>query len=71
MTGPSWVAIHHMAHGFIKLRKPLHHDKAMIHKAHELGQTLGDGEGQGGLVCYRQWGCKKLDVTEQENNNNY
>ena len=25
---------------------------------HELGQTLGDGEGQGGLVCYSPWGCK-------------
>ena len=22
---------------------------------HELGQTLGDGEGQGGLECYSQW----------------
>ena len=25
----------------------------------ELGQTLGDGEGQGGLVCCSPWGCKK------------
>ena len=25
---------------------------------HELGQTLGDGEGQRGLVCCRPWGCK-------------
>ena len=25
---------------------------------HELGQTLGDGEGQGGLVCCSPWGCK-------------
>ena len=24
----------------------------------ELGQTLGDGEGQGGLVCCPPWGCK-------------
>ena len=23
---------------------------------HELGQTLGDGEGQGGLACCRPWG---------------
>ena len=23
---------------------------------HELGQTLGDGEGQGGLACYSPWG---------------
>ena len=31
---------------------------------HELGQILGDGEGQGGLVCCRSWGCKELDMTE-------
>ena len=30
---------------------------------HELGQTLGDGEGQGGLVCCSPWGHKELDVT--------
>ena len=24
----------------------------------ELGQTLGDGEGQGGLVCCSPWGCR-------------
>ena len=30
---------------------------------HELGQTLGDGEGQGGMVCFSPWGCKELDVT--------
>ena len=23
---------------------------------HELGQTCGDGEGQGGLVCCSPWG---------------
>ena len=37
--------------------------------AHELGQTLGDGEGQGGLLCCSPWGCKELDTTEQLNNN--
>ena len=26
-------------------------------------QTLGDGEGQGGLVCCRPWGCKESDMT--------
>ena len=26
---------------------------------HELGQTLGDGEGQGGLACCSPWGCKE------------
>ena len=35
---------------------------------HELGQTLGDGEGQGALACCSLWGCKKLDTTEQLNN---
>ena len=25
---------------------------------HELGQTPGDGEGQGGLACHSPWGCK-------------
>ena len=29
----------------------------------ELEQTLGDGEGQGGLACCRPWGCKELDMT--------
>ena len=24
----------------------------------EFGQTPGDGEGQGGLVCCTPWGCK-------------
>ena len=36
---------------------------------HELGQTPGDGEGQGGLVCCSPWGCKELDTTGQLNNN--
>ena len=30
---------------------------------HELGQTSGDGEGQGGLVCCSSWGCKESDTT--------
>ena len=25
---------------------------------HELEQTLGDGEGQGSMVCCSPWGCK-------------
>ena len=32
---------------------------------HELGQTLGDGEEQGGLVCCSLWGPKESDTTEQ------
>ena len=34
---------------------------------HELGQILGDGEGQGSLACCSPWGCKKLDLTGQLN----
>ena len=37
---------------------------------HELGQTSGDGEGQGGLACCDPWGLKQLDTTGQLNNNN-
>ena len=29
---------------------------------YEFGQTLGDGEGQGGLAC--PWGGKESDTTE-------
>ena len=36
---------------------------------HEFEQTPGDGEGQGSLVCCSPWGPKKLDMTEQLNNN--
>ena len=37
---------------------------------HELGQTLGNGKRQGGLVSYSPWGHKELDMTGQLNNNN-
>ena len=30
---------------------------------HELGQTPGDGEGQGGLACCSPWSHKELDTT--------
>ena len=30
---------------------------------HEFEQTLGDGEGQGSLVCCSLWGCKELGTT--------
>ena len=36
---------------------------------HELGQTLGDGEGQVGLVCCSPWGSQRVKhnwVTEQQ-----
>ena len=35
---------------------------------HELGQTPGDGEGQGGLTCSSPWGCKESDTTRRLNN---
>ena len=31
--------------------------------AHELGQTPGDGEGQGSLVCCGPWSHEKSDIT--------
>ena len=34
---------------------------------HEFEQALGVGDGQGSLVCYRPWGRKGLDITEQLN----
>ena len=34
----------------------------------ESEQHLGDGEGQGSLVCCRPWGHKESDTTEQLNN---
>ena len=30
---------------------------------HKLGQTLGDDDGQGSLVCWSPWGRKELDMT--------
>ena len=35
---------------------------------HEFEQTLGDGEGQGNLVCYSSCCCKESDMTGQWNN---
>ena len=32
----------------------------------EFEQTLGDGEGQGSLVCCSPWGHKELAATEQQ-----
>ena len=39
---------------------------------HDLGQTLGDGEGQGGLACCSPWGHKELGhnlMTEKQQQN--
>ena len=32
---------------------------------HGFGQTLGVGDGQGGMACWYSWGSKELDTTEQ------
>ena len=32
-------------------------------RGHEFGQTLGDGDGQGSLVCCSPWGRKESDMT--------
>ena len=34
---------------------------------HEFEQTLGIGDGQGGLLCYDSWGHKESGTTEQLN----
>ena len=38
---------------------------------HELGQTLGDGERQRGLVCCSPWGRKESDTTGRLNNSSW
>ena len=38
--------------------------------AHKLEQTLGDGEGQGSLVCCSSWGREESDTTQQLNSSN-
>ena len=37
---------------------------------HELGQTLRDGEGQGGLAYCSPWSCEESDMTGRLNKNN-
>jgi len=34
-----------------------------LRHGHELGQTPGDGEGQGSLVCCSPWGCEESAMT--------
>ena len=35
---------------------------------HEVGPTLGDGEGQGSLACCSSWGHKESDTIGQLSN---
>ena len=44
-------------------------DVIMDSTGHEFEQALGDGEGQGSLVCCSPCGHKESDTTEQLNNN--
>ena len=39
------------------------------HRLHgnEFEQTLGFGDGQGGLACWDAWGRKESDMTERLN----
>ena len=43
----------------------LHHQLS----GHEFEQTLGHGDGQGGLEFYSPWGRKESDTTELLKNN--
>ena len=42
----------------------------MVGWHHQLDGVLGDGEGQGGLVCCSPWGHKESDTPEWLNTNN-
>ena len=37
---------------------------------HEFEQTIGDSEGQGGLVCCSPWGRRESAATQRLNSNN-
>ena len=41
-----------------------------LYNEHDLGQSLGDGEGQEGLACCSLWGHKESDMAGPLNNNN-
>ena len=40
-----------------------------LFNGHELGQTLGDDEGQGSVACCSPWGRRVSVTTEQLNDN--
>ena len=53
----------------MKKKRRWHYKKIGWHhwlNGHEFEQTLGDGEGQGSLVCYSPWGCKEDWKTTNE-----
>ena len=47
--------------------KGMTEDEIQHHRlnGHEFEKAPGDGDGQGSLVCYSQWGHKESDTTEQ------
>ena len=45
------------------------HHQLMVGDGHEFEQALGEGEGQGSLVCCSPRGRKELDTTDRLNNN--
>ena len=44
------------------------HHKLSVYK---FEQAVGDGEGQGSLVCCSLWGHKESDMNEQLHNSSY
>ena len=56
-----WVKLYQKEKGTIEDEMVRWHHRP---NGHDFVQALGDGEGQGGLVCCSTWGCKKLDITE-------
>ena len=55
-----------------KEKRVSEHEMARWHhwcNGHELGQTLGVGDGQKDLVCCSPWGCKESNMTGWLNNN--
>ena len=55
MSCPSWVALHSMAHSFIELREPLHHDKAVIVKG--IGYTPTSSVAQSSPTLFDTMDC--------------
>ena len=54
--------------GWVRLRAGGEDETAGWHhrcNGYELGQTMGDSERQGGLVCCSPWGQKESDMTSQ------
>jgi len=55
MSHPSWVALPSMAHSFIELHEPLHHDKAVIVKG--IGYTPTSSVAQSSLTLCDTMDC--------------